>query len=246
MSLMSPPPARPGARAPVRYSLELGEEICARIAAGESQRQLAGELGMPSRRCFRDWARRDPRFGRALAQAQRAARRARLAGDRETDQGRGWRRLLSRAGHRGGSVSIQTPELTETICRRIAAGESVLSIGADPAMPCAVSIYSWVRRDEDFREAYRQAKDIGSDMLFDLAREIALECSEATVRSDRLRVQTLLKQVALVAPRKYGGRDEDEAAEAPRTQMVVIQRFTDGSYADLAGNPIDRSARDDA
>lgn len=36
MPFPSPPPARAGARAPVRYCPELGEAICARIATGES------------------------------------------------------------------------------------------------------------------------------------------------------------------------------------------------------------------
>lgn len=201
---------------------------------------------MPSRRTFGDWARRDPAFGQALAAAKAVARRGRLARDRTVDEGRGWRRMLSRAGQRGGSVSILTPELTEAICARIAGGESVLAIGADPAMPGAVSIHGWVRRDEAFREAYLAAKDVGADLLFDAAREIALECSEATVRSDRLRVQTLHRQVALLSPKKYGVAaerrvDRDEAEDQPFN--VVIRNFCSDSpheFTDRQGQPIPR------
>ncbi len=75
------PPARAGARAPVRYSEALGREICARIAAGASQHQLAREPGMPSRRTFRDWALREPGFARGLALAKAERPRLMLAQD---------------------------------------------------------------------------------------------------------------------------------------------------------------------
>ena len=58
-----------GKAACVRYTPELGREICARVAAGESQHALAREPGMPSRRTFRDWALREPEFGAAFEAA---------------------------------------------------------------------------------------------------------------------------------------------------------------------------------
>lgn len=245
------PSMSPG-RAGVRYSDALGAEICARVARGESVRALSQEPGMPSRRCFDDWARRDPVFGQALAAAKLKARRARVAGDRAAEAaGRGWRRMLSRAGQRGGSVSILTPEITEAVCARIAAGQSVLAIGADPAMPGAVSIYNWARWDATFREAYLRAKDVGLNVMFDVAREIALECTEDTVRSDGLRVRTLHWQVALQAPKKYGGRggpkwpiDDDDGPAEGQGSVIVVMRGRDGSYRDVDGNPIPTPAWD--
>ena len=234
MSLMPPPPGRPGARAPVRYSPELGEAICARIAAGESEAALARDPGMPSVRAIHVWRAREPAFGAAYEAARRTARRWRLAREKVADTGKRWRAALRARADRPGRVSILTPELTETICARIAAGESVLAIGADPAMPCAPSIYGWARRNQAFRAAYLRAKDIGTNILFDAAWEIALESTEATVRADRLRIDTLRWHVATLAPKKYGRDAEDEAP----TQMVVIQRFSDGGYADLDGRPI--------
>jgi len=240
MSLMSPPPARAGVRASVRYSPELGAEICARIAAGESEAAVARRAGMPSVRSIHVWRAREPEFGAAYDVARRTARQWRLAGEQVADQGRRWRAALRPRDPRGGSVSMLTPELSEVICARIAAGESVMAIGADPQMPCAPSIYGWARRNPAFREAYLAAKDIGTDILFDAAWEIALESTEATVRSDRLRVETLRWCVATRAPKKYGpaaSRAEEETAVQQPT-LVVIQRFADGRYADLDGRPL--------
>jgi hypothetical protein len=248
MSFHTPPPARAGARAPVRFSDELGREICARIARGESQHALSREPGMPSRRTFRDWALRDPAFARDLAAAKAKRRRLMLAKDDEVIAAQPWRRMLTRQGRRGGSLSNFTPELGEAICARIAAGESVLSVGADPAMPCAVTIYNWARREAAFREAYAKAKAICADMLFDLSREIALGATEVTVRSDRLRVQTLRWQVAQLAPKKYGpealkGTGEADADGRPYYNIILQQYGDPGvgpQFTDEAGNEVPR------
>src|SRR5207248_1289766 len=123
-----------------------------------------------------DWRAREPGFGAAYEAARRTARRWRLAREKVADTGKRWRAALRvRDQRRPGRVTILTPELTETICGRIAAGETVLAIGSDPAMPCAPSIYNWARRHETFREAYLRAKEIALNILFDAAWEIALE-----------------------------------------------------------------------
>jgi hypothetical protein len=246
MTFSSPPPGRPGARAPVGYSPELGRAICARIAAGESARSLARQPGMPSRRTFGDWALREPDFAQALEAAKRAARLSRLAKDRAVDAGRTWRKILNRVAQRGGAPSSYSLERGEAVCARIAAGESVLSIGADPAMPCTVTIYNWVRREAGFQEMYEHARSVAADLMFDLAWDIALETTEETVRADRLRIQTLRWKAAMQAPKKYGARrplgpDEDE--QQPWT--VVIQHFADPppgqpQFTDLEGNPVAR------
>jgi len=255
----SPPPGRAGARTPVRYSVELGRAICARIAAGESQHELARQPGMPSRRTFRDWALREPEFAVAYEAAKDEARARQVALDRQADLkpggGRIWRRMLTRAGRRGGSVSIYTPELGEAICARIAGGESVLAIGDDPAMPCTVSIYNWARRNDEFRRMYLAAKDIAADLMFDLAREIALEATEASVRSDALRIRTLRWQSAVLAPKKYGLRrglgppvawdpDGEAAGGDAAPWTLVVQHYGDPGegpqFTDLEGREVAR------
>jgi hypothetical protein len=246
MTSSSPPPG--AARAAVRYSPQLGRTICARIAAGETQKALADEAGMPSAWTIRDWARRIPEFAEAFEAARRGALARRLAQERRVDEARGWRRMLKRTGRRGGSVSIRTRELEEAICGRIAAGESVIAIGADPAMPSASTICAWVRRHDDFRDMYAEAKAMAADLLFDLALEIALESTEETVRADRLRIQTLRWHTAMLAPRKYGTRralapEEDEEGRQPWT--VIIQRFADPppgtpQFTDRDGNAVRR------
>lgn len=55
-----------------------------------------------------------------------------------------------------------TAETAAAICGRVAAGESLMAIGRDPAMPHRTTIRRWADRDPDFRlrlwEAMREAR----------------------------------------------------------------------------------------
>ncbi len=204
-----PGEAGPRRARPVRWSPELGRVICERLAGGTPEAALCRAPGMPSVQAVRQWARREPEFGAAYEAAKETARAARLSKDRKVDLSRRWRKALRVASGwtpSGGAVSPYCDELAELICRRIAGGESVLAIGADPAMPCAQTIYNWVRRRDDFREMYLTARDLAADLIFDLAFEVAVETSEETVRADRLRIQTFRWRAAALAPKKYGLR----------------------------------------
>lgn len=224
-----PPPTfgRPEARPQVRYTPALGRLICERIAAGQSEASLTREAGMPSAPSIHKWREREPEFGAAYEAARAQARRDRLARDREVDEARRWRAALKvRKDGRGGRVSLYTPELGDMICRRVAAAETVLAIGADPQMPCAPTIYHWIRKDAGFREQYLEAKAVAADMLADAALEIALEATEATVRADQLRIATIRWTASMLAPKKYGSRralapEEEEA----QSIVVVVQEF---------------------
>ncbi|MES2724770.1 MAG: hypothetical protein V4656_16585 [Pseudomonadota bacterium] len=224
---MPPPLGRPDHRPQVRYSPDLGKLICERIAGGQSEASLGREPGMPSVQAIYKWRNREPDFAQAYETARDQARRERLERDREEDAARRWRAALKpRKDGRGGSVSIFSDALGETICARVAGGETVLAIGADPDMPCASTIYHWVREDEDFREAYLRAKAVAADILADAALEIALESTAATVTADALRIRTIRWTAAMLAPKKYGARRAlapQEAMEHPPVALVFDQ-----------------------
>src|SRR3954469_20408045 len=61
------------------------------------------------------------------------------------------RRTLAPQRPPGIYASTYDPELGAAICRRVAAGESLRSICADPAMPTGKTVWNWARAHEDFR-----------------------------------------------------------------------------------------------
>ena len=221
------------------YTPQVGAEICARVAAGESLTAICAEPGMPHRASIRNWRKAHPQFAEALWRAMRAARTAVRALDRQIAAARAAQRALGRRGR----PSTYTPAAAAAICERIENGESVIAIGADPAMPCAGTIYGWVRRYPDFEEMYVRARDVQADYLLDEAREVSLDSTHKTVWSDRLRFDTIRWMTAQLAPKKYCERlvvdahvSARKAQEDPRSQPfeVIVKRFCDVTPEDEA------------
>src|SRR5437899_3013448 len=200
----------------VRYSEALGEVICARVAAGESLKGVCAGEGMPHSTSVYAWSREWPAFGAALAAAQKASRvTARLA-----DRARAAARLA--AGRDGrGRWSTYTPELGEEICSRIANGESLKAIGADPEMPCAATVLNWAKRYPEFGDDYAQARAFMADVLFDEAREVALATRPGDVWVGRLQFDVIRWMTARMAPKKYCEKVMLEAELAARQATAV-------------------------
>lgn len=51
-----------------------------------------------------------------------------------------------------------TPERARLLCARLASGETLKAICAEPGMPGEATIYKWLRRDPEFAEAYYVAR----------------------------------------------------------------------------------------
>ncbi len=181
------------------FTPELGAEICARVAAGRSLMAVGRDAEMPHRTTIRKWANRYPAFAEQLRVAMRSARATRRWSDRELAALKAARPQPVK----GGSLSSYTPAVGEAICARIENGQSVVAIVADPMMPCAGTIYGWVKRHPEFEEMYVRARDLQADYFFDEAREVAVGSTHKTVWSDRLRFDTIKWMTARLAPKKY-------------------------------------------
>ena len=59
---------------------------------------------------------------------------------------------------RGRSPGYST-EIAETICDRLAEGESLRAICADSAMPARATVFRWLARNEEFRRSYAIARE---------------------------------------------------------------------------------------
>jgi hypothetical protein len=66
-----------------------------------------------------------------------------------------------------------TPELAETICRRIADGESLRTICTSKGIPSRYAVRRWLVKDSDFRSQHAQARDHMVDALAEEALHLA-------------------------------------------------------------------------
>jgi DNA-binding phage protein len=122
-----------------------------------------------------------------------------------------------------GRPSSYSPELAETICDRIAEGESLRAICASEGMPGTTTVKRWLRNNEEFRAQYVRAREEQAEHYLDEIMEIAddgsndymtivkgdvtynVENKEVTSRS-KMRIDTRKWAMSKLAPKKYGDK----------------------------------------
>jgi hypothetical protein len=128
-----------------------------------------------------------------------------------------------------GRPSSFTQEIADTICQRIADGQSLRSICSLEAMPGQTTVFRWLESNEAFRDQYARAREVQADTLFDEILDIAddgrndwierhdqegtatgyRENGEAMRRS-QLRIDARKWMAGKLRPKKYGDKIELE------------------------------------
>jgi hypothetical protein len=120
--------------------------------------------------------------------------------------------------------TVYTAELAETICARLAQGESLRKICGHESMPDKATVLRWLAKDKHaaFRDRYALARELQADLLADEILEIADDSSKDMklvevdegppvkivnhehIQRSRLRVDVRKWYASKVAPKKYG------------------------------------------
>ncbi len=106
---------------------------------------------------------------------------------------------------RGRSPGYST-EIAETICHRVAGGESLRAICADPAMPARATVFRWLDRNEEFRRRYALAHDCLAEDLMDEILEIVDDSRVHNIEHRRRRIKARKWMLTHLAPKKYRHR----------------------------------------
>ncbi len=148
-----------------------------------------------------------------------------------------------------GRPSLYTKELADTVCQRLAAGESMRSVSRDEAMPAMSTLFKWIREIEEFSVQYDKAKVESADALVEDMLDIAdnqaaqplLNKGEITivdgkiitvvdgpsVAHAKLRVDTRKWAASKLKPKKYGER-------------IINEHKGSIGLTDLTSNELDR------
>ena len=190
-----------GARAPGRrgrryrpYDPAVGERLYARLwMGGASLREIPrSEREFPSLSVLARWRREQPAFDGMLTFVMGA-----------------WRRKV---GVRGD----YTPELAEAVLDGIVEGGSLRSLGTRPDLPCAGTLYAWVRTRPEFAAAVAQACVDREDIYVDHIVEIARQAPAIGARAARRRMAPLSKQLTRLKKRPgWKGRRGVRAGPTP-------------------------------
>lgn len=132
-------------------------------------------------------------------------------------------------------------EIADTICDKIADGESLRSICAAEDMPAKSTVFRWLSLHKEFSDQYARAREAQADSLFDEILDIAddgvqdvreTEDGREIVNHDhiqrsKLRVDARKWMAGKLQPKKYGEK--------------VTQ---DHTVANPDGTPIETGSRD--
>lgn len=125
---------------------------------------------------------------------------------------------------RRGAKSTYSQDIADTICDRIANGETLRSICREDGMPAWRTVYDWMEANADFAARFAHARDLGADAIAQEALAIADTPLEGIRRKEtadgvevwtedmlghrKLQVETRLKLLAKWNPKKYGEKIE--------------------------------------
>lgn len=157
--------------------------------------------------------------------------------------------------YKTGRPSDYTEELAETICLRLAEGESLRSVCRDDGMPCKQTVLRWISRIPEFRAQYVRAKEEGAEAiaeeLFDIADDgtndwmekldkegevVGYQLNGEHVQRSKLRIDTRKWYLSKIMPKKYGDRiqHDQHITLADRTDEEIEKRIQELMYGQVA------------
>lgn len=121
-----------------------------------------------------------------------------------------------------GRPSEFTQEIADTICERLAEGESLRAICAGDEMPNKATVFKWLVKFPTFGDQYARARESQADALFDEILTISDDGSNDTytdedgnvrtnqdvIARSRLRVDARKWMAGKLRPKKYGDKLE--------------------------------------
>ena len=114
----------------------------------------------------------------------------------------------------GGRMSEYTQDVASTIIIRVARGQTLTQICAEPSMPSLDTWRGWVLRYPDLRDAYESAKRMKAAVLFDEALDLVrwlknqrfLAGDAVDVNAKRVALQGLQTAAGKLDPQQFGDR----------------------------------------
>jgi len=201
------------------------EAVCRRVEAGVTLAEACRCPTAPPWSSLQWWLGRYPEL-RAMVDAAQAVA-AEAFGPR-------------RAYHRW------SPKVAAEVLSRVEAGRGLDEVCAEPDMPAYSTVMRWIKERADYFDDYMLARQVQADRLFDLAWRLALEATETTTKTARLKIQTLKWRCAKLAPRRYGtikAQPPEGEAEAPAGDAEQVTRFEVRNFAVTPDNQVVETTR---
>lgn len=134
-----------------------------------------------------------------------------------------------------------TQQIFDTVCERLADGESLRAICSDEDMPSTHSFLKWVDRDEELARQYARARESQADAIFDEILDIADDARNdwmktngkddegyivngETARRSQIRIDARKWMAGKLRPKKYGEKYTAELTGANGGPVELVAR----------------------
>jgi hypothetical protein len=109
-----------------------------------------------------------------------------------------------------GRPTIFTDELADTICERLAEGETLVKICKDEAMPSYRTVLNWRSHIPAFKIKYDAAREDAADTMADEIKEMALDVKDGRLdpQAGRVAIDAYKWTASKLKPKSYGDRVE--------------------------------------
>lgn len=140
--------------------------------------------------------------------------------------------------------SIFTQEIADTICSRIASGESLRKICEDDGLPDRITVHYWLldSRHKEFFNQYAKARSIQAELLFEELKELSDvsvddivgndKSDGARVQARKLQIDTRKWYLSKVVPKKFGDKldltSDGKQLPTPILKLNVLPNNSDG------------------
>lgn len=114
---------------------------------------------------------------------------------------------------RTGRPSSYSDATAAIICARLAEGEPLRAICADPGMPATASIFRWLEGNEAFRERYARAREVQAHTIAERGFMEAMSAGGPDgldAQSARIRFDAARWLAGKLAPKVYGDKVTQE------------------------------------
>jgi hypothetical protein len=163
------------------FSAAVAREVCRRLEAGQTQKEISADPAMPCTSTIWHWVRKHARFAKAYARS----------------------RAIGAAVDRGWSFGFSQAAANEIVAR-VSEGEMLTLICADPHLPSLRTVVRWREDHPRFAEDLRQARVGLAERLSDLGWKMAMEATPETAYLTRVRLGQLRWTAAVMGPRTHG------------------------------------------
>lgn len=139
-----------------------------------------------------------------------------------------------------GAPTIFTQAIADTICDRIACGESLKTIVRDKSMPAERTVYRWLKEMDAFRQQYARAREDQGDADADAVVDIADQVIKGKIshQAGRVAIEARKWSAGKRKPKVYGERlDLNHGGQADNPLALLLKQVSGHALPVVADDP---------